>query len=105
MTTEQLAAKMIKELQDAGYTPDQMLKVFKMAKEKHQALINNCQHKHRTQNFSDVFGYYQTCLDCGVDLEINTKMNSRFNAIYWLLLLVFNKNLNHLKIILYVCIV
>ncbi len=68
MTTEQLADKMIKELQDAGYTPNQMLKVFAMAKEKHKILLNNCQHKHRTQNFSDVFGYYETCLDCGVDL-------------------------------------
>jgi len=68
MTTEQLADKMIKELQEAGLTPDKMLKVFKISKEKYKALLKNCQHKHRTQNFSDVFGYYETCLDCGVDL-------------------------------------
>lgn len=29
---------------------------------------NECQHQNRTQHFSDVFGYYKSCLDCGKDL-------------------------------------
>jgi len=32
MTTEQLVDKFIKELQAEGYTPDQMISVFRMAK-------------------------------------------------------------------------
>lgn len=30
--------------------------------------INSCQHINQTQHFSDVFGYYTTCIDCGTDL-------------------------------------
>ncbi|WP_271856095.1 hypothetical protein [Patiriisocius marinus] len=32
-----------------------------------------CEHNRRTQNFSDVFGYYETCLDCGNDLDNKIK--------------------------------
>lgn len=44
-----------------------------------------CKHNKRTQNFSDVFGYYETCLDCGNDLDnkIETNQNSKdFKFIY-----------------------
>lgn len=27
-----------------------------------------CEHKNKTQHFSDVFGRYESCLDCGKDL-------------------------------------
>lgn len=33
--TEHVAQKMIKLLQDAGYTPDEMIKVIRMARRKH----------------------------------------------------------------------
>jgi hypothetical protein len=33
MTNEQLASKWIKELEEAGYTPDHMIKIFRMAGE------------------------------------------------------------------------
>ena len=36
---EQLADKWITELEAAGLTPDQMLRVFKMAREKYKLLI------------------------------------------------------------------
>ncbi len=44
-----------------------------------------CKHNRRTQNFSDVFGYYETCLDCGNDLnnKIEIKENKKdFKFIY-----------------------
>lgn len=44
-----------------------------------------CKHNRRTQNFSDVFGYYETCLDCGNDLDnkIETyQSNKDYNFIY-----------------------
>ena len=39
MTNEQLADKWIKELKEAGFTPDQMLEVFRIAREKYKLLI------------------------------------------------------------------
>lgn len=38
ITNEQLADKMIKELEKAGLTPDEMLKVFRMARENYKQL-------------------------------------------------------------------
>lgn len=35
MTDNELADKWIKELTDAGYTPDQMIEVFRLAKKKY----------------------------------------------------------------------
>lgn len=32
------------------------------------AIKGPCRHQNLTQNFSDVFGYYKSCKDCGKDL-------------------------------------
>lgn len=40
---EQVAHKMIKILQDAGYTPDQMIKVICLARRKHLQMKLNSQ--------------------------------------------------------------
>lgn len=48
-----------------------------------------CKHNRRTQNFSDVFGYYETCLDCGNDLDnkIKSEENKKdFKFIYGFIL-------------------
>ena len=37
-----------------------------LVKNKHSG--NKCEHRNRTQHFSDVFGVYESCLDCGKDL-------------------------------------
>lgn len=34
---------------------------------------NECQHKDVTQHFSDIFGYYKTCLDCGKNIDLVAK--------------------------------
>jgi len=38
MTSDQLANKIIKEMQDAGLSPDQMLDVIQMARKKFQQM-------------------------------------------------------------------
>ena len=38
LTAEQLVDKIIKELDEAGFTPDQMLEVIRMAKEKYNSM-------------------------------------------------------------------
>jgi hypothetical protein len=36
-----------------------------------------CNHVNKTQHFSDVFGVYYSCLDCGKDLEQNKQPQSQ----------------------------
>tara|TARA_R110000823_G_scaffold309594_1_gene433943 strand:+ start:9808 stop:10260 length:453 start_codon:yes stop_codon:yes gene_type:complete len=62
----QLEAKIAEGFQMPFFHSIQELRKFPITAEKEKTV--ECEHRNQTQHWSDVFGHYKSCLDCGRDL-------------------------------------
>jgi hypothetical protein len=44
------------------------IEFFKVFAYSNKPTLSECEHKSKTQHFSDVFGHYTSCITCGKDL-------------------------------------
>ena len=64
MTNQELANKMIKELEEAGFTYDEMIEIFRLAGKKFKQMKSICEHKEGI-----LVRHAVKCKDCGTVFE------------------------------------